>query len=99
MTQQAHLRKGKTDPKGYGAVDTARNMLNEMIYEAMTKYDNEISRCVSYYSAHCAEMEEQRGQVASSNEIAANARALILDAQGTINMCEVHIPTTNYHLK
>merc|ERR1719454_698262 len=44
-------------------------------------------------------MEACRGQISASNYIAANSRALILDSQANINMCEVSIPTRKYELK
>merc|ERR1719353_1147608 len=37
-------------------------------------------------------MEACRGSIAASNFVAANSRALILDAQGNINKCEKDIP-------
>jgi len=96
--QQSQLRKQKADP-GYGGLNKAKDMLNSMIYESMTKYDMEISTCTGYYAAHCGEMEECRGQIAGSNYEAANSRMLILDAQSTINKCQVDIPTTKNELK
>merc|ERR1719401_68677 len=70
-----------------------------MIYEAMSKYDEEIAKCTEYYSKQCAAMEVCRGQISASNYIAANSRALILDSQATINRCEVDIPTRKFELK
>jgi len=96
LTGQSHLRK---QPKGYSGVDGARKLLNDMIFEAMSKYDQEIAKCTDYYSKQCAAMEVCRGQIAASNYIAANSRALILDSQATINRCEVDIPTRKYELK
>merc|ERR1719197_992618 len=92
-----HLRRKQ--PTGYSGVDGARKMLNDMIFEALTKYDQEIAKCTDYYSRQCAAMEVCRGQIAASNYIAANSRALILDAQANINRCEVSIPTLKYELK
>jgi len=91
-----HLRK---QPKGYSGIDGARKLLNDMIYESMTKYDAEIAKCTGYYSQQCAEMEECRGQISAANYIAANSRMLILDSQSTINTCEVDIPTRELELK
>jgi len=91
-----HLRK---QPSGYSGIDGARKLLNDMIYESMSKYDEEIAKCTEYYSKQCALMEECRGEIAASNYIAANSRALILDSQSTINKCEVDIPTTKLQLK
>jgi len=96
MAGQGHFRK---QPKGYSGVDGARKLLNDMIFEAMTKYDEEIAKCTDYYSKQCAAMEVCRGQIAAANYIAANSRALILDAQANINRCEVDIPTRKYELK
>jgi len=70
-----------------------------MIYEAMTKYDAEIAKCTDYYAKQCALMEVARGQISAANFVAANSRALILDAQGNINMCEMDIPETKQELK
>merc|ERR1719197_1824363 len=94
--KQSHLRR---QPKGYSGIDGARKLLNDMIYESMSKYDAEIAKCTEYYASQCAAMEVLRGEIAASNFIAANSRALILDSQATINKCEVDIPTTKYELK
>merc|ERR1740130_1831161 len=93
---KAHLRK---QPKGYSGLDGARKLLNDMIFESMTKYDAEIAKCTEYYTSQCAAMEACRGQISASNYIAANSRSLILDAQATINHCEVDIPTFKQELK
>jgi hypothetical protein len=96
LSGSSHLRK---QPKGYSGIDGARKLLNDMIYESMSKYDAEISKCTEFYAEQCAGMEACRGKIAAANYIAANSRALILDAQATINKCEVDIPTTKYELK
>jgi len=85
--------------KGYGGLDGARKMLNDMIFESMTKYDAEIAKCTEYYSQQCAALEACRGQIAASNFIAANSRMLILDSQATINKCEADIPVRKQELK
>merc|ERR1719326_1464615 len=90
-----HLRK---QPVGYSGIDGARQLLNDMIFESMSKYDAEIAKCTEYYSKQCAAMEACRGQIAASNYVAANSRALILDSQATINRCEVDIPTRKLEL-
>jgi len=92
---QAKLRK----PTGYAAVDGARKLLNDMIYEAKMKYDTDQSKCVDYYSSQCAALEECRGKIAASNYEAAESRSFILDAQKTINKAEVDIPTQKLELK
>jgi len=95
--KQARLRSAQ--PKGYGGIDGARKLLNDMIFESMTKYDTEIAKCTEYYTSQCASMEACRGQIAASNYIAANSRALILDSQATISKCEVLIPEMKLELK
>ena len=91
----SNLRK---QPKGYSGIDGARKLLNDMIYESMFKYDTEIAKCTEHYSMQCEAMEACRGQIAASNYVAANSRALILDSQATINKCEVDIPTRKLQL-
>merc|ERR1719238_1180370 len=44
-------------------------------------------------------MQIARGAIAAANFVAANSRALILDAQYNINKCEVSIPETKLELK
>merc|ERR1719183_447417 len=104
LLQAANFALGKQDalrkqPKGYSGIDGARKLLNDMIYEAMSKYDAEIAKCTEYYSEQCAAMEACRGQIAASNYVAANSRMLILDSQATINKCEIDIPTMKLELK
>merc|ERR1719353_1261937 len=96
LGKQRSLRK---QPKGYSGIDGARKLLNDMIFESMSKYDAEIAKCTDYYSRQCAAMEACRGQIAASNYIAANSRMLILDSQATINKCEIDIPTKKLELK
>merc|ERR1719482_1090537 len=96
LGKQSSLRK---QPKGYAGLDGARKLLNDMIYESMSKYDAEIAKCTEYYSKQCAAMEACRGQIAASNYIAANSRALILDSQATINKVEISIPERELELK
>jgi len=104
LLQAANMALGnknalRKQPKGYSGIDGARKLLNDMIYESMSKYDSEIAKCTDYYSRQCAAMESCRGQIAASNYIAANSRMLILDSQATINKCEVDIPTMKLELK
>merc|ERR1719484_98381 len=95
LGKQSRLRK---QPKGYAGLEGARNLLNDMIYESMSKYDAEIAKCTDYYSTQCSAMEACRGQIAASNFIAANSRTLILDAQARINRCEIDIPNMKLEL-
>jgi hypothetical protein len=92
------LKHGK-QPQGYAGVDGARKLLNDMIFQSTNKYDTEIAKCTEYYAAQCAQMESCRGQIGGANYIAANARALSLDAQSNIHRCEEDIPTKKYELK
>merc|ERR1719375_13835 len=91
-----NLRK---QPKGYAGIDGARKLLNDMIFESMTKYDAEIAKCTEYYTTQCTAMEACRSQISASNYIAANSRALILDSQAIINVMEVEIPEKELNLK
>merc|ERR1719174_1851085 len=96
LGKNTKLRK---QPRGYSGLDGARKMLNDMIFESLSKYDNEVAKCTEYYYKQCAAMEVCRGQISASNYIAANSRALILDSQATINKCEVDIPTRKLELQ
>jgi len=92
---KSNLRK---QPKGYAGLDGARKLLNDMIFESMSKYDAEIAKCTEYYSVQCANLEKARGEIAAANYMGANARSLILVSQATINRCEVDIPTKQLSL-
>merc|ERR1719183_3134412 len=97
MTTSNNLRSQKND--GFGGLEGARRLLNDMIHESMTKYDAEIAKCTDYYAKQCALMEAARGEISKSNFIAAKARSLILDAQANINQCDKDIPDTKLELK
>jgi hypothetical protein len=84
---------------GYSGIDGARQLLNDMIYESLSKYDADIAKCTDFYSQQCALMEIARGAISAANFVAANSRALILDAQANINRCEVSIPEVKQELK
>jgi len=73
-------------------VDGVRDMMNEMIAESQSKYDVEIDRCTSFYASQCMQMEIVRGKVSGANARAANARALMADAQACINHVAEEIP-------
>jgi hypothetical protein len=100
LTTSKSLRSSHDgDFEKIGGLDGARKMLNKMIHESLTKYDKEIAKCTAYYAKQCALMETARGQIAASNNIAANSRALILDAQANINRDEIDVPKTKQELK
>jgi len=102
MTSHLHSEKSnlrKAAPAGYAAVEGARKLLNDMIYESMSKYDQEIAKCTEYYAQQCAAMEHGRGQISGSNFMAAHSRSLILGAQSCISQCENDVPTRKQDLK
>merc|ERR1719253_1358455 len=99
LSNKQNLRKALQGHNGFGGLDGARLLLNDMIFEAMVKYDAEIAKCTSYYASQCALMEVARGQISAANYVAATSRALILDAQYNINHCEISIPETKQELK
>merc|ERR1719408_1184304 len=94
-----NLRKQSNSEDGFGGLDGARRLLNDMLHEVMIKYDQEIAKCTAYYAQQCALMEVARGQISAANYVAATARALILDSQANINHCEISIPETKVELK
>jgi len=75
-------------------INGIKELLNGMIFESMTKYDDAIARCTSFYSDQCAQMEVARGKISAKNSLGANARSLILDAQAMISRCSEDIPET-----
>lgn len=95
--KQSHLRKAA--PPGYAAVEGARTMLNDMIYESMSKYDLEITKCTAYYAEQCAAMQACRGQISSSNYMAAKSRLKIVHAQSTLNQMQGDIAVKKQELK
>merc|ERR1719162_1036050 len=99
LSNRQSLRKTINGQDGFGGLNGARLLLNDMIHEVMLKYDAEIAKCTSYYAAQCALMEVARGQISAANYIAATARALIMDSQAMINHCEISIPETKVELK
>jgi len=99
LSNKQNLRKTIQGQDGFGGLNGARLLLNDMIHEVMIKYDTEIAKCTSYYASQCALMEVARGQISAANYIAATARALIMDSQQMINHCEISIPETKQELQ
>merc|ERR1719478_1600117 len=91
-----HLRK---QPKGYAGIEGARQLLNDMIFAAATKYDKEIEMCTAYYSEQCHAMEACRGQIAASNYVASHSRTLMLDSQDRMDKAEKDIEEGKEELK
>jgi len=83
---------------GFGGLDGARRLINDMVHESMTKYDAEIAKCTDYYSKQCALMDVARGQISAANFAAASSRGLILDAQYNIGKTSKSIPGTKQEL-
>lgn len=97
--KKSHLRATTPKPTGYAAVEGARKLLNEMIFVSMSKYDQEIAKCMAFYAEQCAAMAKCRGDISDSNFVAASSRAKILTAQTSISRCENDIPTRKLSLK
>jgi len=110
VTVQHHVKHAKTkgnhsgeqlpaNPTGYGALDGARDMLNEMMDDAMAKLDNEVERCGTYNRETLAMLEQIRQDVASFNAQAAEARGRVLESQGTIAFCQLKLPQVQQELQ
>jgi len=84
--------------KGYGALNGARDMLNEMMSDSGAKLDNEIEKCGTYNRETLALLEEIRQDVASFNAQAADARSRVLKSQGTIAFCQLKLPQVQEEL-
>jgi len=94
--RKSSLRK---QPKGYAGLDGARQLLNDMIFQANTKYDEEIAKCTAYYSEQCHAMEACRGQIAASNYVASHSKTLMLDSQDRMEKAEKDIEEGKEELK
>jgi hypothetical protein len=90
LTKQSSLRQS---PTGYSALAGAKKLLNDMIFNASSKYDVEIATCTEFYTQQCAALEVCRGMISAANEICANSRALILWSQACIDRAETDIVT------
>jgi len=100
LTKHSSLRAHRKSHKAAGSgLDGAKTLLNDMIFESLTKYDGEIAKCTSFYSSQCSLMTIARGEISASNFLAANSRMHILDSQGTIGRCEDDIPQKKLELK
>merc|ERR1719375_1366683 len=94
MGRQGNLRQ----PKGYAGLESARKLLNDMIYEAAMKYDEEIASCTDFYSKKCAALEKGQSDVLAANFIAASSRTLISVAGGIIERMTQEIAATKITL-
>jgi len=97
-----HQRHGRQQqapkPKGYSAVAGARDMLNEMMDDAMAKLDNEVETCGTYNRETLVELEKIRQDVASFNAQAAEARSRVLKSQSVISFTSLKLPQVQEEL-
>ena len=94
VTGLVATRHSLCSQKGPAALNTAREILSEMIKESATKYDDEITKCTSFYASHCSFMGIARSQTSAANYVATTSHAMILDAQANIVRSEKDIPVT-----
>merc|ERR1719235_272016 len=86
QTNNAVLRGNRgVDP--YAELDSAKQLLNDMIYEAAEKYDEEIQGCTDFYSVQCSALEKGQSDLLAGNYIAASSRTLMSAASATIERC------------
>lgn len=86
-------------PTGYAAVDTARDMLNQMMDEAMLKKELEIIRCTDFETSTFASLQSLEQDISYVNSEASAARSEVLRAQGVIQILEeVKLPRNREEL-
>lgn len=83
--RQSNLRQPKQS--GYASLESARKLLNDMIYEAEEKYDAEIAACTEFYQLKCSALEKGRSDLLASNFVAASSRTLMSVASANIERC------------
>ena len=86
------VRLIQADPTGYAAVDKAKKMLNDMVYEVKQKYEAELEKCCAYDASQSALIETTRQIIAFNNAKAADARKEALAASAVIATCQKQIP-------
>lgn len=96
LGQQGNLR---SSPNGYAGLDSARKLLNDMIYEAEMKYDEEINSCTDFYSRKCSALQAGQSDLLASNFIGASCKTLMSHASNTIEHCELELTGTKKALK
>jgi len=90
----------KTAPTtGYAAVESAVNMINEMITEVNQNHDKMSEECKNDFNQYCTDMSNCREEISVANEDAADARACILRNQAIINTEEVNLPRFRAELR
>jgi hypothetical protein len=55
-TQMAMTKQSRQSPTGYSALAGAKKLLNDMIFNASSKYDVEIAACTEFYTKQCASL-------------------------------------------
>jgi len=88
------------DPKGYAAVNKARDMLNAMMDEAVMKKELEGVRCSEFDLKQLKILRELEQDISFVNSEASGARSEVLRAQEVIQVVEeVKLPLTRTALK
>merc|ERR1719476_671543 len=89
----------KSEPMGYAAVDKARQMLNDMIDEAIMKKELEHVRCSEFETKQVKILKELEMDIAYVNSEASAAKSEVLRCQEVIMVVEeVKLPTNRDEL-
>merc|ERR1719330_1986585 len=90
----------RSKPTGYAAVDKARDMLNDMMDEAIMKKELEGVRCSEFESTQIKIMKELEMDIAYVNSEASSAKSEVLRCQEIIQVVEeVKLPTNRLELE
>lgn len=85
--------------KGYGAVDKAVELLNNMITEAQEKYTGELDKCCDFDKTQSGLMNETRVAISWANKRSAEAAEKIMQSRAGIESCEKQLPVAKEDLK
>jgi len=92
--------KGRADPRGYAAVDGARDMLNGMIDQANSARETEKIKCGSFNSTQLKILREMENEISYANSEASGAKSVMLKCEQIIYVVEiVQLPTNHHELK
>merc|ERR1719511_336768 len=92
-------KQTKSSPTGYAAVDKARDMLNDMIDEAIMKKELEHVRCSEFDTKQVKILKELEMDIAYVNSEASAAKSEVLRCQEVIQVVEeVKLPTNRLEL-
>merc|ERR1719512_674034 len=90
----------KSEPTGYSAVDTARDMLNAMIDEATMKKELEEVRCMEFETKQVKILKELESDIAYVNSEASAAKSEVLRCDEIIQIVsEEKLPTNRLQLE